>query len=241
MTMREKQPRREAGGKAAFQFAVTALTIVGMVSIPVALLAQKGSGGGKSSGDSKQDKEDQKNAEKPKCPEIVGNHALLEKMAGDYGLSCPQEDRIGPILHDEESVSKPLLAFAAFTQDEKGALMLKVKLAARVQIRPVLTPDQQKKSDAEAAALEATAGQPRKGGKKDGKPKKVSAQDDAFKGEDDLSNALAAYKAFSVKERQQYILEVKQAARRDGAPPLTADQVAKVDADIAVLQKQLNP
>jgi hypothetical protein len=240
MTMTDKQERKETGSRTKFQFAVTALTIVGMLSIPAALLAQKGSGGGKSS-DSKQEKQDEKQAEKPKCPEIVGNHALLEKMASDYGLSCPQEDKIEPILHDEESVSKPLLAYSAFTQEEKDALMLKVKLAARLQIRPVLTPDQQKKSDAEAAALEATAGQPKKGGKKDGKPKKGSIEEDAFKGEDDLSNALAAYKAFSVKERQQYILEVKQAARRDGAPPLTADQIAKVDADIVVLQKQLNP
>jgi len=44
-----------------------------------------------------------------------------------------------------------------------------------------------------------------------------------------------------VKERQQYILQVKQAARREGAPPLSADDAAKVDADIAVLQKQLQP
>ena len=110
--MTDKQQRREAGSRAGFRFAVTALTIVGMLSIPSVLLAQKGSGGGKSSGDSKQDKEDQKNAEKPKCPEIVGNHALLEKMAGDYGLSCPQEDKIEPMLHDEESVSKPLMMFS---------------------------------------------------------------------------------------------------------------------------------
>jgi hypothetical protein len=245
MTTTQKEWNNE-GGMARFRVAAVAFTMAGMLTVPIASLAQKGGGGGgggKSStaSDSKQDKQDQKDAEKAKCPEIVGNHALLEKMAEDLNLTCPQEDKIEPMLHDEESVSKPLLAYEAFTQDEKDALMLKVKLAARVQIRPVLTPDQQKKSDAEAAALADSANQPKKGGKKGGKPKKVTAKDDAFKGEDDLSNALAAYKAFSVKERQQYILEVKQAARRDGAPALTVDQSAKVDADIVVLQQQLQP
>ena len=241
----QKEQSREVNIVTLFRWMIAACAMAGLLMVPAASLAQHGGGGGgggkSSTSDTKADKEDQKQAEKAQCPEIVGNHALLEKMAADLTLTCPQEDKIEPMLHDEESVSKPLLGYVAFTQEEKDAMMLKVKLAARVEIRPILTPDQQKKSDAEAAALAATADQPKKGGKKDGKPKKVPAQADAFKGEDDLSNALAAYKAFSVKERQQYILQVKQAARREGAPPLSADDAAKVDADIAVLQKQLQP
>lgn len=38
-------------------------------------------------------------------------------------------------------------------------------------------------------------------------------------------------------ERKQYILQVKQAAIRDGAPALAPDQIAHINADIAVLQK----
>src|SRR3954463_14060268 len=53
--------------------------------------------------------------ENPNCPEIVGHHALLEKMTEAFGLTCKQEDIIEPLLHDEESVTKPLLAFQAFT------------------------------------------------------------------------------------------------------------------------------
>lgn len=216
----------------------TAFVLAVLLSAPASLLAQKGSGGGKSgnSAESKSEKEDEKEAEKPKCPEIVGKHLLLEKMTADYNLTCAQEDKIEPLLHNEESVSKPLLSYTAFTAEEKQAVMLKVKLAARSQIRPLLTPDQQKKSDAEAASLTDT----KKAGKKDAVPKKVSTQDDAFKGEEDLCAALAAYTAFSVKDRQQLILQVKQAARRDGAPALTTEQQAKIDADIKVLQQQLS-
>ena len=76
-----------------------------------------------------------------------------------------------------------------------------------------------------------------KGGKKGGTPKKVAVQDDAFKGEESLSAALGAYTAFSVAERKQYILQVKQAALRDGSPALTPEQTAQVNADISVLQK----
>jgi hypothetical protein len=228
----------------AFRSAVAAIAVAGLLASPAILQAQKGAGGGgknSTTSDTKDDKKAEQEVDKPKCPEIVGKHLLLEKMTEDYGLTCAQEDKIEPLLHDEESVSKPLLGYEAFTPDEKAAMMLKVKLAARVQIRPLLTPDQQKKSDTEAASLEASGASPKKGGKKGGTPKKVSAQDDPFKGEEDLSAAIAAYTAFSVKQRQQLILEVKQASRRDGAPTLAADQQTKIDADIAVLQKQLNP
>ena len=240
MTDNQQTP---TGSVAWLRSAAIVLTMAGILASPALSLAQKGGGGGSgskgggNSSESKDEKQAEEEANKAKCPEIVGNHALLEKMAASFDLTCAQEDKIEPLLHDEESVSKPLLAYEAFTPEEKQAMMLKVKLAARAQIRPLLTPEQQKKSDAEAASVAAAGAEPKKGGKKGATPKKVSAQDDAFKGEESLSAAIGAYTAFSVAERKQYILQVKQAALRDGSPALTPDQVATINADIAVLQK----
>lgn len=165
----------------------------------------------------------------PNCPEIVGNHSLLEKMTDAFGLTCKQEDAIEPLLHDEESVTKPLLAFQAFTPEERQAVMLKIKLAARAQIRPYLTPEQQVKSDAEAEATAKSSAGGRKGG---GKTAKVS---DPFKAEEDLSDAIDKYSAFSAAQKKELTLQVKQASRRPGAPELTPDQAAKIDADIKSL------
>jgi hypothetical protein len=166
----------------------------------------------------------------PNCPEIVGKHALLEKMTTDFGLTCKQEDIIEPLLHDEESVTKPLLAFTAFTPDERQAVMLKIKLAARVQIRPYLTPEQQVKSDAEAAATAASsAGGGKGGGKAAPKPA------EGFAAEEALSDAIAAYSAFTPDQKKELMLQVKKAARRPDAPTLTPEQAAKIDADIKKL------
>ena len=76
---------------------------------------------------------------------ISGHHALLERMSEAFVLTCPQEQKLEPLLHDEESVSKPLLGFAAFTPEEKKDVMTQVKVAARKQIRPLLTPEQQER------------------------------------------------------------------------------------------------
>jgi hypothetical protein len=164
--------------------------------------------------------------ENPNCPEIVGHHALLEKMTESFGLTCKQEQIIEPMLHDEESVTKPLLAFTAFTPDERQAVMLKIKLAARVQIRPYLTPDQQVKSDAEAAATAAASAGGGKGGKAAPKPA------EGFAAEEVLSDAISAYSAFTPEQKKELVLEVKKAARRPDAPSLTPEQAAKIEADI---------
>lgn len=227
-----------------------ALVAAGLLLPSSASYAQKGSGGGgggggRSAGNSSKEsanaRSDEKQAEqeteKPRCPEIVGKHLLLEKMTADYGLTCAQEDKIEPLLHDEESVSKPLLAYDAFSPEEKQAVMLKVKLAARAQIRPLLTPDQQKKSDEETAAVAASGATPKKGGKKGATPKAVSKATDSYIGEESLSSALASYSAFSPAHQKELILQVKQAARREGAPELTAEQAAKIDGDIKKLQQ----
>ena len=165
----------------------------------------------------------------PNCPEIVGKHMLLEKMTDAFGLTCKQEDVIEPMLHDEESVTKPLLAFPAFTADERQGMMIKIKLAARVQIRPYLTPEQQAKSDAEAAATaQSSAG----GGKGGGKAPKPT---DPFAAEESLSSAISAYSAFTPAQKKELVLQVKQASRRADAPAMTPEQAAKVDADIKKL------
>jgi len=164
----------------------------------------------------------------PNCPEIVGKHMLLEKMTAAFNLTCKQEDVIEPMLHDEESVTKPLLAFSAFTPDERQGVMIKIKLAARVQIRPYLTPDQQKLSDAEAAATAQSSAGGGKGGK-------TSKPTDPFTAEESLSSAITAYSAFTPEQKKELVLQVKQASRRPDAPAMTPEQAAKVDADIKKL------
>jgi Spy/CpxP family protein refolding chaperone len=175
----------------------------------------------------------------PACEGLPpGKHALLERMTAAFDLTCEQELKIEPLLHNEESVSKPLLRFAAFSQEEKDAVMLKIKLAARRQIRPLLTAEQRKKMDDEIDAVSkgssnALNGDKKGGGKKGGK--KAEANVDPFDGEESLSQAISNYSALSSEEQRSLVLEVKQAARRDGAPQLTPEQEKKIDADIKQL------
>ncbi len=187
----------------------------------------------------------------------AGNHALLERMTLALGLSCAQKDQLEPYLHDEESVSKPLLAFGAFSQEEKTAFMLKVKIAARNQIKPMLTPEQQKKEDEDIDTVSKGEAK-KKGGKKGGgeakkddgdakkddgaeakkapkNPKKPVKIAPAFEGEEALCAAVEKYSALSAQQKKEMILQVKQAARRDGAPELTPEQQKKIDADIQQL------
>jgi hypothetical protein len=159
-----------------------------------------------------------------------GKHSLLERFTADFGLSCEQQLKVEPLLHAEESVSKPLLAFAAFTPEEQQAVMLKIKLAARRQVRGLLTPEQQKKMDGE---IETTA----KGGKK-GAPKKAAPKVDPFENEEALSNAIQNYAALMPEEKTAMVLQVKQAARRDNTLELSADQQKKIDGDIKQLARK---
>ena len=163
-----------------------------------------------------------------------GRHALLERMTAAFELTCDQELKIEPLLHDEESVSKPLLRFTAFSPEEKKAVMLKIKVAARRQIRPLLTAEQQKKMDHEIEAVSKGNSDALSGGNKSSS-KKVEANVDPYDGEESLSQAIANYSALSQEEKKELILQVKQAARRDSAPQLTAEQQKKIDADIRQL------
>ena len=158
-----------------------------------------------------------------------GKHSLLERFTEQFGLTCEQQLKIEPLLHAEESVSRPLLAFTAFSPEEQRAVMTKIKLAARRQIKSMLTPDQQKEMDQEIASVAASA---TKGGKK-GTPKKEPPKVDPFESEETLSKAILDYAALMPEERTALVLQVKRAAR----PGLTPDQQTKLDTDIARLTK----
>lgn len=168
----------------------------------------------------------------PACAGLPpGKHVNLERMTDLFGLTCEQELKIEPLLHNEESVSKPLLRFSAFSQEEKQALMLKVKLAARRQIRTLLTPDQQKKMDEE---MESVAKGGKSGGSKN-KSKDSDASVSLFDNEEQLSEAISNYSALTPDEKKEMVLQVKTAARHNDTSQLTAEQVAKLDADIKQL------
>jgi hypothetical protein len=168
----------------------------------------------------------------PKCDGLPpGKHALLERMTAAFGLTCEQQLKVEPLLHDEESVSKPLLSFTAFSPEEKKAMMLTIKVAARKQIKPLLTADQQKKMDDE---IESVA----KGGGRSGGGKNPAKVVDSFESEEALCDALARYSALTDQQKNEMILQVKKAARREGSPELTAEQQKKIDADIRKLSGQ---
>jgi hypothetical protein len=168
---------------------------------------------------------------------IPGHHALLERMSAAFELTCDQELKLEPLLHDEESVSKPLIRFQAFTPDEKKDVMLKVKVAARKQIRPLLTPAQQTKMDQEIDTVSKGGeglqkGNGKQGEKKAGGEKKADDPIDPFAAEESLSDAISKYAAFSADERKALILKVKIASRRPDAPAMTPEQAKTVDASI---------
>jgi hypothetical protein len=161
-----------------------------------------------------------------------GKHNLLENMTRHFGLTYDQELEIEPLLHDEESVTKPILGFAAFTPAEQKAMLLTIKLAARRQIRPLLTAEQQAKLDQEMAGLAKSgtdalrntkttaADDPAAPAKKgSGKSKTVAASTG-----ESVTKAILAYSALTDQEKQTMIAKVKEAAQRP--PPAPAAKPA---------------
>jgi hypothetical protein len=174
----------------------------------------------------------------PPCAGLPsGRHRLLEKMAAGLGLTCEQQLKIEPLLHSEESVSKPLLRFQAFSRDERQTVMLKIKLAARRQIRPLLTSDQQKKMDEDIDSLARGGRKPPNSKSKSG-AKKAGVEVDLFESQESLSRAILSYSALSLEERKALVLQVKQAARRDSGSQLTPDQQKKIDDEIRQLSEK---
>jgi hypothetical protein len=166
----------------------------------------------------------------PACPGLPpGRHALLERMTAQFGLTCEQELKIEPLLHDEESVTKPLLKFTSFTRDQQQEVMLTIKLAARRQVRQYLTAEQQKGMDAEVESVS-------KGGKKKG-DRAQAAVTPGLAAEEELSAAVQKYAALTAQEKKSMLLKVKTAARHDSALQLTSAQQAGLDSEIAGLEK----
>jgi hypothetical protein len=167
----------------------------------------------------------------PPCAGLPpGRHALLERMTAQFGLTCEQELKIEPLLHDEESVTKPLLKFTSFTREQQQEVMLTIKLAARRQVRQFLTAEQQKGMDSEVESVSKGGG----GKKKDAKAVEVVP---GLAVEEELSAAIVKYAALNADEKKAMLLKVKTAARKDGALQLTADQQAKLDSEIRNLEK----
>jgi hypothetical protein len=169
----------------------------------------------------------------PPCAGLPpGRHALLERLTAQLNLTCEQQLKIEPMLHDEESVTKPLLKFTSLSPEEEQGIMTTIKLAARRQTRAVLTPEQQKGMDAE---VESVAGG-KSGGKKKGDAKKVEATP-GLEVEEALSQAIVAYAALTPAEKNAMLLKVKLAARNDGALQLTPQQQKQLDSEIQALKK----
>jgi hypothetical protein len=168
-----------------------------------------------------------------------GKHANLERMTAAMKLTCEQQLKIEPLLHDEESVSKPLLKFSSFSGEEKGAVMNTVKIAARRQIKSQLTPEQQKwmDSDIESVRGGGGGGGGKKGGGKAAPPAAPLTAANALDDEEALSKAVSAYAALSPDEKRAILLQVKKAARGDSNLPLTPEQQKKLDSEIAELSK----
>lgn len=167
----------------------------------------------------------------PPCAGLPpGRHALLERMTAQFGLTCEQELKIEPLLHDEESVTKPLLKFSSFTKEQQQEVMLTIKLAARRQVRQFLTAEQQKGMDAEVESVSKGGG----GKKKDAKAVEAVP---GLATEEELSAAIVKYVALNADEKKAMLLKVKTAARKDAALQLTAEQQAKLDSEIGKLSR----
>lgn len=170
-----------------------------------------------------------------------GRHALLERMTAQLGLTCDQQVKIEPILHEEESVTKPLLKFSSFSKGEEQAAMVTIKLAARRQVRTILTAEQQKGMDDEVDSVKSgKKGGNKSGGKNGGGKTNGKRAAQPASGLDDevaLANAIASYGALTPDEKKTMLLKVKQAARSDDSLHLTAEQHKTLDAEIASLKK----
>src|SRR5258708_15808824 len=119
-----------------------------------------------------------------------GKPALLERLTAQPTLTCEQQIKIEPMLHNEESVTKPLLKFSSLSQDDRQDIMQTIKLAARRKVRTVLTAEQQKGMDQEVESLS-------KGGNKGGGKKVAPDATPSLDVEETLSKAIIAYDALT--------------------------------------------
>jgi len=158
-----------------------------------------------------------------------GKHANLERMTAGMNLTCEQQLRIEPLLHDEESVSKPLLRFTSFSSEERGEFMNKIKIAARRQIREQLQPEQQTWMDRDIESVRSA--------KKGGSASSSATMPASYGDEEALSNAVVKYAALSAAEKKEMVLQVKKATLTDAGMKLTPEQKKKLDDDIRRLSR----
>ena len=167
----------------------------------------------------------------PPCAGLPpGKHSLLERLTAQLNLTCEQQLKIEPLLHNEESVTKPLLMFTSLSQEDQQSIMQTIKLAARRQVRTQLTAGQQKGMDAEVESV-ANA---KSGGKKKGDAQKVDVAP-GLDVEESLSQAIVNYAALTPDEKRTMLLKVKGVARADSRLQLTPEQQEKLDGEIADL------
>lgn len=83
-----------------------------------------------------------------------GHHKLLDRWTKAWGLSDEQRLWIEPQLHAEESVTKPILSYKALSREDRKRILDIIKVAARNQVRILLTPHQRKLMDAEIKETE---------------------------------------------------------------------------------------
>lgn len=164
-----------------------------------------------------------------------GRHALLERLSAQFGLTCDQQLKIEPLLHNEESVTKPLLKFTSLSPEQKQDMMLTIKLAARRQVRSELTPEQQKDMDKEVENVSREAHSHTASGKK--AASKEVEPTPGLASEEVLSKAIVNYSALTAEERKTMLLKVKEAARNDNALQLTPEQQRQLDTEIQDLRK----
>ncbi len=171
-----------------------------------------------------------------KCEGIPpGRHVQLERMTAGMKLTCEQQLKIEPLLHDEESVTKPLLKFTSFSTEQRTEVMNKIKVVARRQIKGQLTPEQIPWMDADIENVSKGGG--KGGGGKKGGDKNATPSEDPLADQAALCKALMAYSALEPDEKNALALFVKKAARNDAGLNLTPEQQRKLDAEIAALSK----
>ncbi|MGH9351018.1 MAG: hypothetical protein ACRD2G_02475 [Terriglobia bacterium] len=183
-----------------------------------------------------------------------GHHALLEEMTQKLGLTYAQELEIEPRLHAEESVTKPLLRYTILSEGQRREMMRRIKIAARRNLLPLLTPQQCPLLERDIQSLTATGRDDFGGGKRHGegrnakeaggharRPKKTIAPQtpaQLLADEASLSQAIQQYAAFTPEEKGSMLVEVKQAALADPGLPITPAERARMESEVRQLASQ---
>jgi len=93
----------------------------------------------------------------------MGAGERLERMSRHLNLTDEQKAKIKPILEDEDQRLKALRDDGSLTRDQQREKLRSIRQETHEKIRPLLTPEQQKKiDDARAKALERQKTRPNK-------------------------------------------------------------------------------